>query len=181
MIKYILICLIVLLPESLKAFEIHPEDSLDIEFNQSNVNTCLQKARGIMARNHEILTSLREFIENPEVDYADLRQKYPLSEYYFAAYGNGEFQSGWIPKDVFWLFEGGWQGHWEDLEVFHIWFSIAWNLQFVVLSDSGVLKNAINYIDPSSGVICGIVDEPGGERLHEGKFFLRPETIQADT
>ncbi len=68
-------------------------------------------------------------------------------------------------------FEGSWQGRWRDIEVAHLWLTVAPGVQLVLLSNNGALSRGINLISDGNQ-ICGIVVDPGGEeRAHQGRFF----------
>lgn len=145
-----------------------PKSSLKERFSFERVEECLIQAREILHKNRETIIYLEQFLLDPQTTYGDLRDRITVGE----VYDNG-FQSDnslGFPRDILSKFDGGWKGKWLDLEVEHIWFSKQWNVQFVIVSDDGVMQPAINYLDPGTGAICGIVETPFGERLHEGVY-----------
>lgn len=73
------------------------------------------------------------------------------------------------PSAPFAAFEGWWAGRWGDMEVAHLWLTVAPGVQLVALADGQTRRWGINL--RHDGVLCGLVVSPNGrERLHHGRF-----------
>ena len=73
------------------------------------------------------------------------------------------------PEAPFRAFEGRWSGRWGEMEVEHLWRTVAPGVQLVMILDGGVAKPGINLREDE--LLCGIVVEADGtERLHSGRF-----------
>jgi len=80
--------------------------------------------------------------------------------------------TGSLPHDILTRFDGRWRGVWDGMRVEHRWRSLDAATQLVVLDDAGTRKRGINLV-ASDGTLCGVVLEPRGPRLHEGRY--RPD------
>jgi len=145
---------------------LHPDDSALLQYNKAEVESCLFEAESLINSHDEVYTSLELFIKDHDVRYVNLLLEFPRDEKFFA----GASQNS-VPTGVFQEFEGGWRGKWKIMPTYHVWFSIAWNIQLVIINDGGINQRGINYVH-DDGAICGIVVEGNDKlRLHHGLFF----------
>jgi len=148
------------------ALEPQVVDEGPLAFDAERAAPCLAEARSVMSEHGAMYRELGEFFSSGE-DFGELRNRAQCTKSYSASVARARG----IPPDVFMRFEGGWNGHWAGVRARHLWLSVAWNIQLVVVEDDGKPQRAINYVD-GSGFICGIVQQADGrERPHEGRWF----------
>lgn len=146
--------------------EASSSDDGPVAYDAERAEPCLVEARAVMADYEPAYREMEEFYGSGQ-DYDELRKEVACQKSYPASVAKARG----IPPEVFMRFEGGWRGNWAGVEARHLWVSVAWNIQLVIVEDDGVPQRAINYID-GYGAICGIVQQADGrERPHEGRWF----------